>query len=226
MRTAIVVFPLLAAAAAAHAETPIPSAPDGFVTDQAGVLAPGAAIEIEARLRRHQADSGQQIIVYIDRTTGGAPIKDWAMRAFEKWRPGRRGIDDAAALFMFTDDRRLGIQVGYGLEDRIPDAHAERIIAEQIVPRMRAGDHDGAVRAGVSALIAAASSATTSGAAPAPGGGDARVGVWMVIASALVLRFLVGFLMARPGAWSRLAMRGDGKTAARPDDGVAVEVKI
>jgi uncharacterized protein len=195
MRTAVVLT-VLAAAASAHAETPIPPAPDRFVTDRAGFLTPGTAADIDSRLGRYQTESGHQIIVYIDRTTGGAPVEDWAVRAFERWRIGRRGIDDGAALFMFTDDHRLRIEVGYGLEDRVPDARAARIIAEQIVPRVRAGDHDGAVRAGVGALMAAAGGAAAPGPAPAP------VPVWMLIAGAIVFLFFIGFLVTHPSlAW-------------------------
>jgi len=202
MRTAAILT-VLAAATAAHAETPIPPAPDHFVTDRAGFLTRAAAAEIDARLGRYQTESGRQIIVYIDRTTGGAPVEDWAVHAFEKWRIGRRGIDDGAALFIFTDDRRLRIEVGYGLEDRVPDARAARIIAEQIVPRMRAGDHDGAVRAGVGALMAAAGSAPAAGQAPA------RVPIWMLIAGAIVVLLFAGFLVTHPSlAWLLLLNMG------------------
>ena len=83
--------------------------------------------------------------MWIGQTTGGMPIEDWAVRAFAAWRVGRKGIDDGVALFVFADDRKVRIEVGYGLEDRVPDAVASRIIGDRSIPRLRAGDRDGAV---------------------------------------------------------------------------------
>ena len=57
-------------------------------------------------------------------TTGGVPIEDWAVRAFAEWKVGRKGLDNGVALFVFAEDRALRIEVGYGLEDRVPDALA------------------------------------------------------------------------------------------------------
>ncbi|MES1172550.1 MAG: TPM domain-containing protein, partial [Bacteroidota bacterium] len=121
-------------------EVPVPPPPTTWVTDRAGVLAPATVAALEARLRDHSAATGHQVLVYVDRTTGGVPIEDWAVRAFERWRVGRKGIDDGVALFLFTGDRKVRIEVGYGLEGQLPDARASRIVREQIVPRMRAGD--------------------------------------------------------------------------------------
>ena len=83
------------------------------------------------------------------------PIDDWANKAFVAWGVGRKGHDDGVAMFIFSDDRRLRIEVGYGLEGNVPDARAGRIIQNDLAPRIRAGDRDGAVQAGVDALIAA-----------------------------------------------------------------------
>src|SRR6185369_16675110 len=194
-RTAAIAGLLLLVAGAARGETPIPASPEHFVTDKAGFLSRAAADELDARLESYAAGAGHQIIVYIDHTTGGVPIEDWAVRAFERWRVGRRGIDDGAALFMFTDDRRLRIEVGYGLEERIPDARASRIINELVVPRVRAGDHDGAIRAGVDALMAAAGGQ----AEPAAGGPvPVHVPAWMLIAGALLFVGFVAFVITHP----------------------------
>jgi uncharacterized protein len=77
------------------------------------------------------------------------------VRAFEAWRVGRKGLDDGVAVFIMAADRRLRIEVGYGVEGRLPDAIAARIIGDQMLPRLRAGDRDGAARAGVSGVLAA-----------------------------------------------------------------------
>jgi uncharacterized protein len=139
------------------AETPIPPAPTRFVTDTAGFLSPAAAEQIDHGLAQFERDTGHQMLVYIGQTTGDAPIDDWAVRAFEKWKVGRQGLDDGAVLFIMAQDRRLRIEVGYGLEGQIPDALAGRIINEFIVPKIQTNDRDGAVTAGVNAMVSAVS---------------------------------------------------------------------
>src|SRR5262249_1008824 len=106
------------------------------------------------RLRQYEQRTGHQLIVYIAPTTGGVPIEDWAVRAFAKWKVGRKGLDDGLALFMMPQDRRLRIEVGYGLEPVVPDGIGARVIHEVMVPRMQAGQHDQGVSAGIDSLIA------------------------------------------------------------------------
>src|SRR4029079_19071820 len=113
------------------------------------------ATKLTTQLEDYERGTGHQVIVWIDRTTGGVPIEDWAVRAFAAWGVGRKGHDDGVALFVFSDDRKLRIEVGYGLEGAVPDARAARIVKNEMVPRIRAGDRDGAVKAGVDSLIAA-----------------------------------------------------------------------
>jgi len=136
------------------AETPIPEAPTQWVTDTANFLSPEAAQTLNARLRQFEERTGHQVIVYIAPTTGGVPIEDWAVRAFQKWKVGRKGLDDGLALFIMPQDRKLRIEVGYGLEPVIPDAIASRVINEVMMPRIQAGRPDEAVTAGIGSLTA------------------------------------------------------------------------
>jgi uncharacterized protein len=115
-------------------------------------MSPQAASALDRRLQSYEQQSGHQVLVYIGQTTGGTPIEDWAVRAFEKWKVGRKGIDDGLVLFIMAQDRRLRFEVGYGLEAQVPDALASRVIEEIMVPRIRAGDQDGAVTAGIDAI--------------------------------------------------------------------------
>ena len=77
-----------------------------WVTDRAGFLSAATASDLDARLDGYARRTGHQVLVYIDHTTGGVPIEDWGVRAFERWRVGRKGIDDGVVLFVFTDDHR------------------------------------------------------------------------------------------------------------------------
>lgn len=144
---------LALAAGAARAE--VPAAPTRWVTDPSGFLSAGARQELDAQLEAYERQSGHHVLVWIGRTTGGVPLEDFTVQAFAAWHVGRKGLDDGLVLFVFADDRKLRVEVGYGLEGQVPDAIASRIIRETIVPRVQAGDHDGALRAGVAALIAA-----------------------------------------------------------------------
>lgn len=206
---------LLATAAAGRAETPIPAAPEHWVTDRAGFLSAATVADLDARLGDYARGTGHQILVYIDHTTGGVPIEDWSVRAFERWRVGRSGIDDGLLLLVFADDHRVRFEVGYGLEDRVPDAIAKRIIDEQIVPRIRAGDHDGAIRAGVSAVTAVIGGATGStplAAEPT----RPPVPTWIKIAGGIAFLLFIGFMVTHPSlAWLMLLTIGGGRGGGR-----------
>ena len=118
-------------------------------------MSPGAVAELNSRLAAYQQQTGHQLLVWIGRSSGDVPIEDFAVRAFEAWKVGRQGIDDGLVLFIMADDRRLRIEVGYGLEGDVPDATASTIINDVIVPGIRAGNPDGAVTQGIEAVATA-----------------------------------------------------------------------
>jgi uncharacterized protein len=155
---------LAAAVAAAPAQPATPAPPTRWVEDHAAMLSPAARDALDARLAGYERATGHQVVVWIGRTTGGAPLADWAVRTFAAWQLGRKGVDDGVAIFVLADDRMIDIEVGYGLEDRIPDAIASRIIREVMTPRLQAGDRDGAVTAGADAVLAAIEGRAWSGA--------------------------------------------------------------
>ena len=78
------------------------------------------------------------------------------MRGAETWKLGKKNLDNGAILIIAKNDRKLRIEVGYGLERSLPDAVCQFIISQAITPRFKAGDFDGGVRAGVEAMIRAA----------------------------------------------------------------------
>ena len=143
------ILPLLAVSA----ETPIPASPADWVTDAAGFMSPPAAQSLNKRLEAYERSSGRQLFVYIGKSTGGVPIEDWAVKAFKTWKVGRKGLDNGVALFIMVDDRRLRIEVGYGLEGQLTDALTARIIHDVIQPKLLANDPDGAATSGVDAIV-------------------------------------------------------------------------
>ena len=151
---------LLAAAAAvclADLESALPEKPARFVTDRAGVLGGGVAERLNEQLDQFERDTSSQILVWIDRRIPeGFTLEDFTVRAAQKWGAGQKKIDNGAVLFVFTEDRKVRIEVGYGLEGAIPDITAKRIIENEILPRFRSGDMAAGVEAGAQALMAAA----------------------------------------------------------------------
>jgi uncharacterized protein len=155
------------------------------------------------------------VLVYVDHTTGGVPIEDWAVKAFERWKVGRKGMDDGLVLFVFSDDHRLRIEVGYGLEPTMTDGRASRIIREVVAPRIQAGDRDGAVGAGVDAILS-----TLGGAGqPQPAAGDTpepKLSPGKVLGGLVVLVvlfvLLASFAVRHPAlAWMLTSMIGSGR---------------
>jgi uncharacterized protein len=167
MRRRIYVSLLVSAAALALAgvaplladryDEQIPAKPERYVTDRPNVLGPGGAEALNAKLEQFERDTSNQVLVWIDeKVPEGFTLEDFTVRAAQKWGAGQKQEDNGAVLFVFTGDRKLRIEVGYGLEGAIPDATAHRIIEDEIVPRFRAGDYPGGIDAGANALMAAA----------------------------------------------------------------------
>ncbi|MFV3412569.1 TPM domain-containing protein [Pseudomonas nitroreducens] len=124
------------------------------VTDLTQTLDAGRRAQLESQLAGLEQRKGAQIAVLLIPSTGEDSIEDYAVRAFEQWKLGRKGVDDGVLLVVAKDDRTLRIEVGYGLEGTITDVQAGRIIREQIVPRFKAGDFAGGIQAGVDSLVA------------------------------------------------------------------------
>ena len=147
----------------------IPPSPQQWATDAAGFLSPSALEAVNAQLRNYSQSSGRQVLVYIGKTTGGYPIEEFAVKAFQAWKVGRKGIDDGLVLFIMAEDRKLRIEVGYGLEGVVTDAESSRIINEILVPRIRAGDNDGAVKGAVDSLLGTIEGRPSGDTQPVPG---------------------------------------------------------
>jgi uncharacterized protein len=135
------------------ADFTVPPAPTHYVTDNAGALSSATQTSVDAELKAYEKATGHQVIVWIGDTTGGVPLETWTGETAHQWHVGRRGHDDGAILFLFMSDHKVRIEVGYGLEGSLTDADSSRIIRDDIVPRMKANDPDGAVSSGVAAML-------------------------------------------------------------------------
>src|SRR5438876_6138698 len=125
----------------------------GRVVDQTGTLSSGDIASLAQTLKSLEARKGSQVAVLIVPTTEPETIEQYSIRVAEAWKIGRKRIDDGALLVVAKNDRRLRIEVGYGLEGALNDVTAKRIIDEVITPKFRSGDFAGGISAGVDRIV-------------------------------------------------------------------------
>ena len=143
---------LLLALPWAAADVPVPPL-KARITDLTGTLAAGQRAALEQKLADLEARKGSQIAVLVVESTRPETVEQYAVRVFERWKLGRKGVDDGVLLLVAKNDRQLHIEVGYGLEGAIPDAIAKRVIDEDIVPLFKQGNFYGGISAGTDRII-------------------------------------------------------------------------
>lgn len=186
---------LLAALAFAEVEVPHLTA---RVTDLSGVLDEAQRAALEERLRAFEARKGAQFAVLVLPSTQPETIEQYGIRVADAWKLGRKGVDDGLILIVATDDRRLRIEVGRGLEGVVPDAIAKRVIEEIIAPRFREGDVPGGIEAGVERLMGLVDGEPLPAPPEAVGGGSGApviVALLMGLTVGSVLRRILGPLL-------------------------------
>jgi uncharacterized protein len=137
---------------AVAAEVPVPPL-TGRVVDRTGTLTSSDIESLTHKLREFEDRKGSQIAVLMVRTTEPETIEEFSIRVAEDWKIGRKKIDDGAILIIAKDDRRVRIEVGYGLEGSLTDATTKRIIEEDITPKFKNGDYAGGISAAVDRMI-------------------------------------------------------------------------
>ena len=136
----------------AHAEVAVPPLTQR-VTDLTATLDAQQVRKLESRLAAFEARKGAQLAVLIVPSTKPETIEQYGIRVADAWKLGRKGVDDGALLLIAKNDRTLRIEVGYGLEGALPDATANRIIDEIIVPRFRRGDFYSGIESGTATMM-------------------------------------------------------------------------
>ena len=118
---------------------------DSPVVDTTGTLDAATKQQLEQQSLSLQQRKGSQLQVLVIPSTAPETIEEYAVRAFESFKLGRKGVDDGLLLIVAKDDRKVRIEVGYGLEGAIPDITAGRVIQEYMVPKFRQGDYAGGI---------------------------------------------------------------------------------
>ena len=135
----------------------LPAAPDDYVLDDAGVLSHAQRSLLAHDLRQFERETSNQLVVAVfPKVPDDYAMEDFTQRVAEEWGAGGKDRENGMVLFVFPESRQLRVEVGYGLEGAVPDAMANRIINEEIVPSFRAGNLGGGIVKGADALMAAA----------------------------------------------------------------------
>ena len=149
----------LAFALAARASEVIPPAPKAYFNDYAGVVSAETNARLNKTLEDFERTTSNQILVAIyTKMQSDSSIEDYTVRVARSWKVGQKERNNGAVLFVFTQDRKVFFQVGYGLEGALPDALCKRIIEDEIKPRFKKGDYNDGLSAGVIAILAATKS--------------------------------------------------------------------
>lgn len=184
----------------AFAQPSPPAPPRNFFTDTTSVVPADVAARIEQRLREFEKTSSNQVLVVVaGRVPAGyASLEEYTNRTAQAWRVGDKSRDNGAIVFVFVGDRKVRIEVGYGLEGALPDALASRIINDTITPRFRAGMYGEGILAGVEAIIGA----TRGEYRPAPWNQAAPSrqpppGFFLLVVTAFLCFLLLAFIVFR-----------------------------
>jgi uncharacterized protein len=175
------------AAAAAAKEVPFLS---GRVVDEAGLLSAAARQRIDGELGALERETGDQVAVLIVQSLGGEPLEDYSVKVAQTWKLGQKGKDNGILLLISRDDRKLRIEVGYGLEGALTDLRSNEIIDQVIRPRFRQGDFDGGVEQGVDAIVKVLHGQPLPAQPTAPAAGAMPIGGRIIFA--LVFLVVVG----------------------------------
>jgi uncharacterized protein len=124
----------------------------GRVNDYAQILTPEQSNALDAQLARLEQDTGHQVAVLTLPSLDGEDIEGFSIRVAENWKIGKKGFDNGVILIVAVNDRKLRLEVGYGLEGILPDLTANRIIRDYIVPLFRSGDFAAGIISGINAV--------------------------------------------------------------------------
>src|SRR2546422_5764327 len=125
----------------------------GRIVDNAHLLPADRTASLSAELATHEARTGNQVAVLTLPSLEGEPLEEFSHRVATAWKLGRKGTDNGVLILVVPNDRKVRIEVGYGLEGALTDLKSSRIIREEIVPRFRNGNFPGGIAAGVKAVL-------------------------------------------------------------------------
>lgn len=150
--TVIFLFAALACGFLCRAGFQLPQSPQNYINDYAGVLTAGQESELNSYLSAYQGRTTNQIVVAVFSSLEGESLEDVSIQLAERWKPGQKGKDNGAVLLVFLREKKVRIEVGYGLEASLTDAIAKTIISREITPQFRKGDYYSGIKSGLSQM--------------------------------------------------------------------------
>ncbi len=126
----------------------------GRVVDEANILSEGARTRLTDVLKAHETATTNQVVVLTVPTIGSRSIEEYAVKVFESWKLGQKEKDNGVLVVVVPQDRKMRIEVGYGLEGTLPDGAAGSIIRTWMTPAFKAGNYDKGIEDGVAAIVA------------------------------------------------------------------------
>jgi uncharacterized protein len=135
-------------------EAPIPPMPSRWVTDTVGFLSPETQQALDKRLEQYEKTSGVKVALYIGTTAGDGQLETWASNAIKTWSERNKAYGQGVVMFLLTQDHAIDVEVAPVLEKRLSDEFVGQVIFEQMAPRLDKNDANGALTAGMDALIA------------------------------------------------------------------------
>jgi uncharacterized protein len=188
----------------------VPPSPRGRVSDYTGTLTGSQIQGLDGQLARFEQETTNQIAVVLIPTLGGDSLEDYSIRLAEKWQIGSRGRDNGVILLVVMQDRKVRIEVGYGLEGVLPDSLAGEIVRQEMAPLFRQGQFYQGILAGVNAIMAATKGEYR------PTGGSGRSGslswFWTLFLALFLLSAMAGGFRRR----SPYSRRGRGLMVGGP----------
>ncbi len=166
----------------------------GRVVDQAHVILPAHLSDLNDALTAHESKTSNQVAVLTLPSLAGEPLEEFSHRVASAWGLGQKGTDNGVLLLVAIQDRKIRIEVGYGLEGTLTDAKTSQIIRHEIVPRFRHGEYSEGIVAGVHAILTTIEGTYTKPASSAPNSSE-HVGLWEIFGLAVVLGTLVGLFL-------------------------------
>ncbi|HET6417922.1 MAG TPA: TPM domain-containing protein [Polyangiales bacterium] len=174
----------------------------GRVNDYAGIISPEAEVRIEQTLAALERDKGAQVVVLTIEALDGEQLEDYSLRVAESWKLGRADQDDGALLFIVKNDRKMRLEVGYGLEPYLSDVMSRRILDQILRPSFRAGDFDGGIERAVEAIDGLIRGTSTLPAPePSPFEGDLPTQMFGLLWFLFLIPFVFTVLGTNPFQW-------------------------
>jgi uncharacterized protein len=150
----IVATAIVVCAALTGAALEIPPAPDRWFTDKAGIVSPTEGDLLNRKLESFEQSSGAQFIIYVFPSLENESLEDFTIRAVDRWKVGQAKYDNGLVLFVFVQEKKVRVEVGYGLEGTVTDAFSSRVIRNEIAPAFSQGQYAQGLNRAADALIA------------------------------------------------------------------------